>query len=152
MKILLITLFMLLSGVSVLAQTENPEYRKNLADSLGADDYGMRMYVFVILKVGPSKNLNKAASDSLFHEHLQNIKRLANEGKIVVAGPMLKNDKNYEGIFILNARTLSEAHEILDTDPALRSELLEAELYGWYGSAALPLYLKYHNYIKKKNF
>jgi len=36
------------------AQTNNPNYDKALADSLGADDYGMKSYVFVILKSGPA--------------------------------------------------------------------------------------------------
>jgi len=152
MKVLFLVLFMLTGGISVLAQTENPNFKKKLADSLGADDYGMRMYILVILKTGENKNINTKTQDSLFRGHLENIKRLANEGKLIVAGPVSKNDKNYEGIFILNAKTLNEAEELLNTDPAIKARLLATELYGWYGSAALPLYLKYQDDIKKKDF
>jgi len=152
MKTLFGALFVFIGCTSDLAQTDNPGYKKNLADSLGADDYGMRMYILVILKTGENKNTDAKTQDSLFYGHLQNIKRLANEGKLVVAGPMSKNDKNYEGIFILNAKTLNEAQKMLGTDPAIKAKLLDAELYGWYGSAALPLYLKYHDEIKKKDF
>jgi len=31
-------------------------YNKALADSLGADEYGMKMYTLVILKTGENKN------------------------------------------------------------------------------------------------
>ena len=34
------------------AQTSNQKYNKQLADSLDADEYGMKMYVLVILKSG----------------------------------------------------------------------------------------------------
>jgi len=152
MKTTFITLLILFGGVSIYAQAENPNYKKALADSLGADDYGMKMYVLVILKTGENKSVNQKAQDSIFMGHLQNIKRLASEGKLVVAGPMAKNDKSYEGIFILNVKTTAEAQKLLDTDPAIASKLLAPELYGWYGSAALPLYLKYHDEVKKKDF
>ncbi|WP_260392461.1 hypothetical protein [Empedobacter falsenii] len=35
-----------------------------------------------------------------FRGHLDNINRLVKEEKLVVAGPMGKNEKNYCGIFI----------------------------------------------------
>lgn len=124
-------------------------YNKQLADSLGADEYGMKAYILVMLKTGPEKEPDKARRDSLFKGHLQNIGRLASIGKLVVAGPMMKNDKEYRGIFILNVKTREEALELLNSDPAIHSKLLDAELYSWYGSAALPLYLKMHDQIER---
>ena len=78
--------------------------------------------------------------------------QLAEIGKLVAAGPIKKNDKDYEGIFILNVKTIEEAKVLLETDPAIQTKMLDTELFQWYGSAALPLYLKYHDNIKKKNF
>lgn len=130
-------------------QSNNPKYDQVLAESLGGDDYGMKMYVFVILKTG-SYSPEKKISDSLFKGHMQNIKRLADSGKLIVAGPMRKNDKNYRGIFILNAPNLEEGRLLVDSDPAVQSKLLDAELFQWYGSAALPQYLKYHELVEKK--
>ncbi len=120
-----------------------------MADSLGADDYGMKMYVFVILKTGPV-SADKAITDSLFRGHMENIGRLAASGKLLVAGPMKKNNKNYRGIFILNAANIEEAEELLETDPAVKAKLLDAELFQWYGSAALAKYLPYHDLVQKK--
>ena len=49
---LILLAFLVLSVGEVIAQTDNPMYDKPLADSLGGDDYGMKMYTFVILKNG----------------------------------------------------------------------------------------------------
>jgi uncharacterized protein len=134
------------------AQSQNPKYNKDLADSLGADDYGMKMYVLVILKTGSAKIEDKKLTDSLFAGHLKNIGRLASEGKLVVAGPLQKNEKNYRGIFILNVKTTDEAETLLQTDPAIKAQLLDPELYGWYGSAALPVYLSASEKVGKLSF
>lgn len=135
----------------VVAQDGKTVYNKALADSLGADQYGMKKYVLVILKTGPRENADRQTIDSLFAGHMKNIGRLVELGKLVVAGPMQKNEKTYRGIFILNASSMEEASALLDTDPAIKGGLLEPELFGWYGSAALPMYLKYHPVIQQKN-
>lgn len=150
MRKIIFPLFIILSSVHLLAQSSSPTYDKALADSLGSDDYGMKMYVLVLLKTG-SASFDKKTTDSLFNGHMANIGRLANEGKLVVAGPLKKNDRNYRGIFIFNVKTIEEANQLLITDPAVRSSLLDAELYQWYGSAALPMYLPYHSKLQKKD-
>jgi uncharacterized protein YciI len=139
-----------LCGFCASAQNLNPKYDKALADSLGGDDYGMKKYTLVMLKTGSVTIGNKSVTDSLFRGHMQNIGRLASEGKLVVAGPLQKNDKAYRGIFILNVKTTEEAKALLDSDPAVKAGLLDFELYGWYGSSALPMYLNYHDKVEKK--
>ncbi len=126
-------------------------FNKSLADSLGADNYGMKMYVLCMLKTGPSTEANKSKIDSLFAGHMKNIGRLADEGKLIVAGPLAKNDKNYRGIFILNVKTSAEASVLVATDPAVAAGLLACEYYPWYGSAALPMYLPYHAKVSKQS-
>jgi uncharacterized protein YciI len=146
--ILLFLFLMMATGVN--AQSDNPKYDQKLAESLGGDDYGMKMYVLVILKSGTNKTDNKQLIDSLFNGHMANIGRLAASNKLVVAGPLKANEKTYRGIFIFNVPTIEEANQLLSTDPAVKHKLLDAELYQWYGSAALPLYLPNHEKIEKK--
>jgi uncharacterized protein YciI len=128
----------------------NENYNKALADSLGGDDYGMKSYVLVILKTGTNKIEDKAVLDSLFRGHFDNIVRLAAQKKLVVSGPIGKNEKAYRGIFILNVNTTTEASALLEGDPAIQSGLFDVEYYAWYGSAALPEYLKQHEKIQRK--
>lgn len=123
------------------AQTQNPTYDSTLAKKYQADDYGMRSYTMVLLKTGPVQIDDKAKVSELFRGHLDNIGRLVKEGKMVVAGPFMKNDL-YRGIFILTVATAEEAKALMDTDPAIHAGLLEPVYLGWYGSAALPAYLE----------
>jgi uncharacterized protein YciI len=150
MKYRILFLFFLSFSLSATCQTENPKYDKLLADSLGGDDYGMKPYIFVILKTGYNKIEDKKVLDSLFKGHMDNINVLASKGKLIVAGPLGKNDKSYRGIFILNVKTIEEANDLLESDPTIKEKVLEAEIFKWYGSAALPTYLPNHKKIEKK--
>lgn len=120
----------------------NPNYDEGLAKRLGADDYGMKSYWLVMLKTGPNTTADKALIADSFRGHMENMDRLVKEGKLIVAGPLGKNDRAYRGIFILSEPgTAEDMEQLLQTDPAVRAGLLEAEIYPWYGSAALPEYL-----------
>ena len=142
MKMKYILSFVIVISSTTFSQTINPDYDSTLAKKLGADDYGMKSYVFVILKTGSNTTTDKAFIDSCFSGHMANIGRLVNEGKLIVAGPFGKNDNAYRGIFILNVKSIEEAQALVQTDPAINSKLLDADLYNWYGSAALPEYLE----------
>lgn len=150
MKHLLALLILCCFGFSAQAQSSNPNYNKALADSLGADAYGMKQYVLVILKTGTNTTTDKEKLNAYFRGHMENIGRLAKEGKLVVAGPLGKNERNYRGIFILDAKTVEEAQKMVETDPAVKAKVFEVELYPWYGSAALPVYLETHSKIEKE--
>jgi uncharacterized protein YciI len=141
MKIILTLFLSVFVSYSSFTQTINPDYDSTLAHKLGADDYGMKSYVLAILKTGSNKTTDKAFIDSCFSGHMANIVRLVNEGKLIVAGPLGKNENYYRGIFIFNVPTVEEAKELVQSDPAVNSKLLDVDLYGWYGSAALPEYL-----------
>ncbi len=146
----LIILFMFFTLIG-FTQSVRPGYDKQLADSLGADQYGMKMYALVILKTGDAVIHDQVQRDSIFKAHLNNIVSLVEAGKLIVSGPLFENEKQYEGIFIFNA-SMKETAELLKTDPAIQAGLLNTELYNWYGSAALPLYLKYHDKVQKVDF
>jgi len=70
--------------------------------------------------------------------------------KMVVVGPLEKNSQEYHGIFILDVSTLDEAKILLENDPTIKQNIFTAELYNWYGSAALPEYLKTADKIWKQ--
>jgi uncharacterized protein YciI len=128
----------------------NPNYDKTLADKLGGDDYGMKSYFLVILKTGANTSADKELISDSFRGHMENIHRLVEEGKLIVAGPLAENDSNYRGIFILNnLNSLEEANELLQTDRAIKNGLLDYDIFTWYGSAALPEYLPISDNIWK---
>lgn len=124
-------------------------YDSVLAKKMGADDYGMKSYILVMLKTGPNLTKNQHFIDSCFDGHMQNMGVMVKANQLVVAGPIAKNDKTYRGIFILNLTDKLAAEKLLQTDPAIHAGLLTAELYQWYGSAALPAYLPIAEKISK---
>ncbi|MGV3546850.1 MAG: YciI family protein [Pedobacter sp.] len=143
-------LVLLLVGFALVTQAQDkPKYDEALAKKLGGDSYGMKMFVLVMLKTGSNTTASKKETDSLFKGHMANIEKLAKENKLIVAGPLAKNDKQYRGIFILNTNSIDEAKALLQTDPAVKAKLLDADVFNWYGSAALPEYLPYHDKIQK---
>jgi uncharacterized protein YciI len=153
----LVLLLLLLWGPAntVWAQNDtiaNPNYDEELAKELGGDDYGMKSYFLVILKTGAITTADKEQINASFRGHLENINKLVEQGKLVVAGPLGKNDQQYRGIFILNnISTMEEAQKLLDTDPAIKNGLLDYDIFTWYGSAALPEYLPFSDKIWKRN-
>ena len=150
----LITLFavLLFSYVQLNAQSTDNEYDSVLAKKLNADSYGMKKYYFVILKTGPAGITDSARLDSIFRGHMKNIQWLASQNKLVVAGPLGKNDKAYEGIFVLNTDSKTEAEKMLETDTAIKMKLLTAEYYPLYSSAALQQISGIHKTIEKTHF
>ncbi len=128
----------------------NPKYNKIIADKLGGDDYGMKSYFFVILKTGTNTTTDKEIIRTGFRGHMDNINRMVQEGKLIVAGPLGKNGNNYRGLFILNnLKSTEEAKELLQADSAIKNGLLDYEIFTWYGSAALPEYLPFSDKIWK---
>ena len=109
MKYILTILFLFITNLT-FAQTKLPSdtlnanrnYDKVLADKLGGDEYGMKKYFLVILKTGTNTSTEKEFINESFRGHMNNINRLVEEGKLIVAGPFEKNENNYRGIFVLN--------------------------------------------------
>lgn len=67
MKIILIAFVLIISFSKVsFSQDVKPNFNQKLADSLGADDFGMKEYVFCLLKTGPSKITDKYKLNQLF--------------------------------------------------------------------------------------
>ncbi len=131
------------------SQETKVTYDESLAKSLNADEYGMKKYVFCLLKSGSNTTASKEETKKLFEGHMANINKLAEEGKLVVAGPFMKNDRNYRGIYVFNVETVEEAKKLVETDPAIKANLLEAELTPWYCTAALQETVKIHDKIAK---
>lgn len=133
----LIAFILFLIPFTCFSQNNNPNFDEELAKQLNADDYGMKSYVFVVLKTGPAKIEDKAVRDSCFAGHFANMTKLGEEKKLVLAGPYGNNDNNYRGLFIFDVASKEEAQELMKEDPTISMGIFEVEMYDWYGSAAL---------------
>ena len=152
MKLITLLVVIFFTSVQLKAQSTNKDYDSVLAKKLNADAYGMKKYHLVILKKGPAGITDKAILDSIFGGHMKNMQLLASQNKLVLAGPLGKNDKEYRGIFVLNTDSKAEAEKMVATDPAVQSKVLAAEFYLWYGSAAVQETFEIHKKIEKEHF
>lgn len=126
------------------------KYDAKLAQKLGADERGMKMYVLCILKTGPKDAEIKGKDrDAIFAGHFANITKLADEGKLAVAGPFDDNDKHWRGLYIFNVTTIAEAEKLVVLDPGVRSGIFVPDFTLWYGSAGMMTLNDTHKKLQK---
>jgi uncharacterized protein YciI len=126
-----------------------PTYDAELARLAGADEHGMKSYVLVVLKTGPTRVPAGAERDEMFKGHFANIERLASEGKLVLAGPFDGVDA-WRGLFVLAVSDIDEAKRHVATDPVIVKGEMVAEYHKYYGSAALTLLNDLHKRLVPK--
>jgi uncharacterized protein len=125
-------------------------YDEKMAKQFMADEYGMKQYVMAFLKRGPNRNQDSATAAQLQKGHMANINKMANEGKLVLAGPFM-DDGDVRGIYVFNVTSIEEAKALTETDPAIVAGRLVMELHPWYGSAALMPINSIHKKLSKKS-
>ena len=147
------TLALLVPAIAPAQDTAVPkkiEFDAALAQSVGADDYGMRHYVLVILKTGPKTMPKGPERDAMFKGHFANMNRLAAEGKLALAGPFDGTD-GWRGLFIMAVTDIEDAKTFVATDPVIINGEMIAEYHKYYGSAALMLVKDAHEKVTKKS-
>ena len=147
-------LTLLCAALAAVAATEGdvkPAFNAELAKRLGADEHGMRQYVFVLLKTGPNPKPKGPERDEMFKGHFANMQRLAAEGKLVVAGPFDGVD-GWRGMFIFAVKDIDEAKKLTASDPVIASGEMIAEYHQHYDSAALMQINETHKTIAAKDF
>lgn len=153
MKTLITALILALWLPAATAQTPapTPTFDADLAQAVGADEMGMRRYVLVVLKTGPTPVPAGPERDAMFQGHFANINRLAAEKKLVLAGPFDGVD-GWRGLFIFAVADIDEARRLTATDPVIARGEMVAEFHVYYGSAALMLVNDAHRRVARKGF
>jgi uncharacterized protein YciI len=128
-----------------------PGYDAALAARTGANEMGMRSYVLVILKSSGTPVPKGEARDAMFKGHFANMKRLADEGVLALAGPLDGVD-GWRGLFVLAVPDIETAKRHVATDPVILQGEMVAEYHRYFGSAALMLVNEQHAKIARKSF
>ncbi|MFT7776776.1 YciI family protein [Roseateles sp.] len=132
----------LFAALSAQAQ-EPPTYDAAKAQAWGANDQGLRSYVFVLLKTGPRRMPDGPARDEMFKGHFANMQRLAKEGLLAYAGPFDGVD-SWRGLFIFATSDMELARKAVESDPVIVNGEMVAELHKHFGSAALLAVNEWH--------
>jgi uncharacterized protein YciI len=109
-------------GIGVKAADEH----KNNPDM----KWTMKKYHLVLLKRGSQTAQPAADAQKIQLEHLWNIRRLMDQGKMLVAGPFL-NDGDLRGVFVFNTESAEEAKAWAEADPAVKAGRLTVEIHPW---------------------
>ena len=89
----------------------------------------------VVLLVRPpnAPERPKAELDQLGAGHMATIRRLADEGKLLKAGPFEDfSGRNVRGMFILKTDSVDQAREWVATDPLVKAGRLVPEFLKWF--------------------
>jgi uncharacterized protein len=101
-------------------------------------DWNMKQYFMVFLSEGPNRSHDSITAARIQEAHLDNITRLFDEKKLVLAGPFL-DEGEVRGIFILDVPTLEEAQKLTQSDPAVQAGRLKMEIRPWYGPGKIVI-------------
>ena len=85
--------------------------------------------------------LTKGANESesrIISDHFNYLKRLAENGLVILAGRTQTTDYSSFGIVILKAETIEAARQIMLDDPAVKNNVFRAELYSYRTSIFNP--------------
>ena len=96
----------------------------------------IRLYWFVLLTKGNSRDQDSVTAAKIQTGHLANIQKLYEEGKIKVAGPFGEMGDpittGWLGLFIFDCATKEEVEKLLQTDPAIALGRLAYQIRPWY--------------------
>lgn len=145
----LLLLFSLIA-ISTQFSIAQSGYDQKLAEELGADTYGMKKYVIAFLYRGDKVADYSAEEKAKLQEgHMANINRMAEEGKLVMAGPFFGNEE-LRGLYFFAVESIEEAKALTESDPSIQAGVLKMDLKEWYGSAALMLMNEMHSKVAKE--
>ena len=137
------------ASAAIAPSAASPTRDEALAQRLGADGRGMRAYVLVILRTGPTRVPDGEKRDAMFAGHFANMDRLAKAGKLVLAGPFEESADGWRGLFLFAAGTVDEARQLVATDPVVVNGEMVADFHAWYGSAAAMMLPEIHERLKQ---
>jgi len=128
-----------------------PLYDSAAASKYGADEYGMKKFVIAFLYKGPNRDIDSLEAAKLQNGHMENINRLAENRKLVLAGAFV-GDGDLRGIYVFDVGSIAEAQALTGSDPAIQAGSLRMDLKKWYGSAALMAINDIHSTLSKSNY
>jgi len=92
----------------------------------------MTQYYIGILMRGPKWTAEKSPEVTKIQEgHLGHLDAMWKAGKLVLAGPLEKAGE-WRGVLIYRTKTLEEAQQLANDDPAVKAGRLQVTMYGWW--------------------
>src|ERR1700730_2196656 len=120
-----------LLATHALAQTATPPAR---APETGPGGFEMTTYYVGFLYRGPKWTPEQTPeTESLQKAHPANIMKMAQEGKLLVAGPFTDGG-DLRGLYVFRVGSMAEAQALAETDPAVKAGRLRLEFHPWFAA------------------
>jgi len=107
-----------------------------------ANEYEMTTYQVAFLKRGPAWTPGDSPEHQKLQEaHMAHIRRMAETGKLLVAGPFT-DDGDLRGMFVFRASSLEEAKALAEQDPTVQAGRLILEWHPWFAAKNIAVTAK----------
>ena len=132
-------LLVALTGFGVAQQKAEPQFK-------------LVEFHMALMKRGPQWTADKSPErKKVLDQHVAYFTSLVDSGKAVIGGP-LTDDGEIRGLYVLRAKSATEAREWADADPAVKAGYFAVEMHPWWSEevmkkAASPLKLTTTAYI-----
>jgi uncharacterized protein len=108
-----------------------------IASTAAAADYEMTTYYMALLHRGPKWTPAETVETKAIQQgHMDNIRHMAQIGKLVLAGPFT-DDGDLRGVFVFQNVTPEEAEALCANDPAVKAGRLRVELHPWFSAKGI---------------
>lgn len=72
------------------------------------------------------------ADNKIVAQHAQRLQRLLTNGQLILAGRTLNEDEEAIGIVILEVESEAEARRLMESDPAVKAGIMQAQLFPYF--------------------
>lgn len=107
-------------GLNLAGCANEPRPDTAAPDALPARTAEPRDYAMIFIKTGPLRSPTPQQRSEAMEGHMANMRRLAEEGTLLIAGPLAepRSDPDHRGIFVFDADTIEKGLALANTDPA----------------------------------
>jgi uncharacterized protein len=138
--------FRILGALLLLASTPGgalpPPEPPVTALAAGPEDYEMATYQVAFYRKGPAWTASKTPElEKLQSEHMAHIGKMADTGKLIIAGPFMDNG-DLRGMLIFRVDTPEEAKALAEQDPAVKAGRLVLEWHPWFAAKNITVTAK----------
>ena len=101
--------------------------------------YAMTTYFVGFLNRGENWSAEKTEENMFLQvEHLAHIEKMADSGKLLLAGPFL-HDGDPRGLFVFKTTTIEEATALAAADPKVKAGHLSIRILPWYSAEGITI-------------
>lgn len=126
MKLLMVISLLLIGNPTTLLAQEKPAAAFKLVE-----------FHMALLKRGPQWTAKETLQrKETLTQHREYFMSLLDSGKAVIGGP-LTDEGEIRGLYVLRAKSASEAREWVDADPAVKAGYFSAEMHPWWSEEVM---------------